>query len=80
MIRIRKVKNFYPVEIMAKLEDNSKMQIGKHKGKAMWDVPDSYLMWFWGENSKKYKTNRGLFDPTTLDIMDYIFDSFENLP
>lgn len=36
---------------MAKLNDNSPMPFGMHKGKAMANVPDHYLKWLY-ENNK----------------------------
>jgi uncharacterized protein (DUF3820 family) len=33
-----------------KLTDKDPMPFGQHKGTAMADVPDAYLLWLWNEN------------------------------
>lgn len=37
---------------MAKLDDNSEMPFGKHKGMKMIDVPASYLLWLYDNDLK----------------------------
>ncbi|WP_372776487.1 putative quorum-sensing-regulated virulence factor [Mangrovibacterium sp.] len=38
---------------MQKLNDNSPMPFGIHKGKAMANVPDNYLIWLYKEGKCK---------------------------
>lgn len=64
---------------MPKFDDDSIMPWGKeHKGKKFIDVPDSWFTWFWGENKSDFYTGRCY--GTKLGIMEYIKDSFEDLP
>lgn len=60
------------------MQDNDLMPFGKHKGEKMANVPDNYLIWFWGENKDKYK--KGQLYKQATSIMKYIEDSFEDLP
>lgn len=63
------------------MNDLSLMPIGEYKGEQMANVPDNWLLWFWGENKSEYeKPNNGNLNGTQLDIMYYIEDSFEDLP
>lgn len=39
-----------------KLNDQSPMPFGKHKGEAMEDVPASYFRWLWNNGNKYEKT------------------------
>lgn len=50
---------------MAKLDDDSLMPWGKHKGLLMAEVPDSYLLWLYQE--KRAKGN----------VLDYIEDNLD---
>lgn len=43
---------------MKDFEDTSIMLFGKHKGKRLIDVPDNYLIWWYGEN--KHRRNHPL--------------------
>lgn len=72
------VTNFRAME---DYNDETIMPFGKHKGEKLVDVPDDYLLWFWGENKEAYKQQGG----STLGayqhrLMDYISDSFTDLP
>jgi hypothetical protein len=49
---------------MRELDDQDPMPFGKHEGKAMEDVPASYLHWLWF-NGMKYETD-------TSNVADYI--------
>ena len=65
----------FKMEIM---NDESIMPFGKHKGKAMIDVPDTWLLWFWGENEQDYKNSDGFaLNPDQFEIMKYIEDCFD---
>ncbi len=35
---------------MSRVTDSTVMSFGKHKGKKMEDIPDSWLIWFYKEN------------------------------
>lgn len=59
-------------------DDDSKMPFGQHKGKAMSDVPDDYLKWFWNENKEQYLNDEPL-SQNTLSIMAYIEDNLDNI-
>jgi len=37
------------------MKDDDLMPFGKHKGKAMANVPASWLVWFWESNETAYK-------------------------
>jgi len=60
------------------MNDNSIMPFGEHSGKAMGNVPESWLLWFWGENKSSYK-EFGEFGlrPDQFKIMKYIEDSLD---
>ena len=49
-----------------KLEDDSPMPFGKHKGEQMEDVPGNYLMYLFKETSLKNK-----------DVKDYIEENYD---
>lgn len=59
------------------LNDQSRMPFGKHKGKAMEDVPADYLLWLWDEtdmhNREKQYTEDG------FAVHDYIKENFASL-
>lgn len=57
------------------MNDKSIITFGEHKGKEMADVPDTWLIWFWGENNLKADLSA-----VELEVIDYIKDSFEDLP
>lgn len=61
---------------MAELDDSSPMPLGKHRGKAMEDVPDNYLMWLWEQNVQKYQKGNLTHAPTH-QIMRYIEDNLD---
>jgi uncharacterized protein (DUF3820 family) len=61
------------------MDDNSLFPFGKtHKGKKMANVPDDYLLWFWGENCEAYR--RGELHGSMKEVMMYIDDFFDDLP
>ena len=61
------------------MDDNSIFPFGKtHKGKKMANVPDDYLLWFWGENCVEFRA--GNLYGQKRDIMVYIDDNFDDLP
>lgn len=61
------------------MRDDSIFQFGKmHKGKKLANVPDDYLIWFWGENCVAYRA--GEIKGQKREIMEYIEDCFDNLP
>ncbi len=43
---------------MALLNDNSPMPYGKHKGKAMANVPDDYLLWLYNNDKCTYPVRK----------------------
>ena len=63
---------------MKRLTDNDPMPFGMHQGKAMANVPDQYLIWFWGENCDELR--KGQVRGDKLSVMTYIEESFEDLP
>lgn len=50
---------------MPKLDDNSLMPWGKHKGEKLANVPDKYLLWLYKEKK------------ATGDVLDYIEDNMD---
>jgi len=61
------------------INDNSIMPFGKHKGEKMANVPDGWLLWFWGENKQAYEKDGGLALSTEQkEIMEYIYSCFED--
>lgn len=60
------------------MNDESIMTFGSHKGKRLIDIPDSYLIWFWGENKERFKSGR--LWAAGHNLMEYIEDSFTDLP
>ncbi len=58
------------------MDDNSTMPLGEHKGEKMANVPDNYLMWFWGENVHTYRNEPLALDSDDFEVMQYIEDSF----
>lgn len=59
---------------MEKLTDTDLMPIGKqYLGKAMANVPEDYLLWFWGEKFEELRA--GLLYGDTLLVMLYIEDN-----
>lgn len=63
---------------MKKLKDLDEMPFGMHKGTAMANVPDQYLIWFWGENCTQLREGKLYGDQ--LMVMLYIEDCFDDLP
>ena len=62
-----------------KWNDNTKMTFGKkYRGKKLIEIPDDYFIWFWEQNRHKYKAE--VLDGDVLRLMEYIEDSFEDLP
>jgi len=53
---------------MATLTDKSKMPWGKHRGKAMEDIPASYLLWLYNQTTK-----------SDNDVMHYIRENLDVL-
>ena len=43
-----------------------------YKGSRIIDIPDNWLIWFWGENKKVYKSDPLDLDSSTLGLMQYI--------
>lgn len=61
------------------MEDNSLMPFGKYQGKEMSDVPDKYLLWFWGENKELFRRGDGFeLNGNEYEVMLYIEDSFSS--
>lgn len=58
--------------------DDTIMTFGKHKGTMLIQIPDYYFHWFWKENQVRYKA--GQLRGDYLKMMDYIKDSFSDLP
>lgn len=59
------------------MDDNSIMPFGKYKGKKVIEVPDNYLIWFWGENKQVYKKEKFALMLGACELMEYIEDCFE---
>jgi|GEM_PF-2476655 uncharacterized protein (DUF3820 family) len=57
------------------MNDNSIMPFGKYKGNSMANVPDSYLVWIWGQNKDRYLGNPDMLksiNDETYNVMKYI--------
>jgi len=54
---------------MTKLEDDSPMPYGKHKGQPMEDVPVSYLHWLWEEGGVDEKSPVGDYIRWCMDAL-----------
>jgi uncharacterized protein (DUF3820 family) len=65
---------------MSELTDTSLMPFGVHQNEQMANVPDKYLLWIWGENSEVFRRGKPTLRESTLQVMNYIQDSFEDLP
>lgn len=59
------------------MSDNDIITFGTHKGKKMIEVPDTWLLWLWGENKDVYLKNSPNISENCKRVMDYIRDSFE---
>lgn len=66
--------------VMAKkiLTDESIMSFGKHKGKKLEDIEDSFFVWFWNKNVSNYKNHNRLWHEAKL-LMIYIEDNLDSL-
>ena len=61
---------------MTKLNDDSLMPFGKHKGTKMKDVPADYLLWFFEEKSSALSSTLSSQDET---VLEYIDDNLEGV-
>ena len=61
---------------MAKMNDNTPMPFGKHKGKAMVEVPASYLLWYWNEHEGQ--STVGMY-PDKRNVLKYIEENLDVL-
>jgi len=62
---------------MKRLTDNDKMTFDKFNGIKMANVPNFWLIEFWGENKAKYEAN--MLSDRKEEVMVYIEDNFEEL-
>lgn len=60
-----------------KFDDNSKLWFGKHVGKELANVPASYLLWWYNENSES-ATGRPLYG-VSARLEEYIDDNMDVL-
>jgi len=61
------------------MKDQDAMPFGKHKEKAMANVPDKYLMWLYGQLMIKVESGCNLTDDEAI-VLAYIEDfGVENL-
>jgi uncharacterized protein (DUF3820 family) len=63
------------------LGDNDLFPFGNtHNDKKMANVPEDYLLWFWGENCEEYRAGK-MPSGDKKDVMMYIDDFFgDQLP
>lgn len=61
------------------LTDSSEMPFGEFKGRPMANVPDSRLLFYWGENKVafQFQQGRALMSASMLAVMEYIEESFD---
>lgn len=50
------------------LTDDSIMKFGKHKGKKLGDIEDSFFLWFWNKNVNDFKNHKRLWSQAN-DLM-----------
>jgi len=59
---------------MSDLTDNDPITFGKHKGKAMVEVPAGWLLWFYGENEGVSTVK---LYPDQKKVMEYIRENLD---
>jgi len=67
------------IKIIRPFTDDSIMPFGEFKGERIVDVPDSRLLFYWGENKVafQFQQGRALMSESMLAVMEYIEDSFD---
>lgn len=62
------------------LEDNDLMPFGIHQNEKMANVPDKWLISYYADHRKQFERGSPTLRASSIAVMEYIKDSFEDLP